>query len=81
MFSVIAILEHFFLLELRDSKTPYLFSISQCKISSFSKKCFDISLFVIKKLNQLNYHWKIISLHLRKIWGKMELAGMNYSPF
>ena len=67
MFSVIAILAHFLLLALRDSKTPYLFSISQCKISSFSKKCLDISLFVIKKLNQLNYHWKIISLHLRKI--------------
>ena len=82
MFSVIVILEHFLLLEaLRDSKTPYLFSISQCKISSFSKKCLDISLFVIKKLNQLKYHWKIISLHLREIWGKMELRGMNYSPF
>ena len=28
-------------------------------------------------MNQLNYHWKIIFLHLSKIWGKLELPGMT----
>ena len=28
-------------------------------------------------MNQLNNHWKVIFLNLSKIWGKMELPGMN----
>ena len=32
-------------------------------------------------MNQLNYPWKIIFLHLSEIWGKMELPRMNYSSF
>ena len=65
MFSVIAILEHFLLLEaLKDSKIPYLFlRLIQCRISSFSKKYLAILFFVIEKMNQLNYNWKIIFLH------------------
>ena len=69
MFFVITILEHFLLLEaLKDSKIPYVFLT-------------DIAFlfFVIKKMNQLNYHWKIIFLHLSEIWGKTELPGINYS--
>ena len=46
-----------------------------------SKKCLAILFFVTKKRNQLNYHWKIIVLHLSETWGKMELPGMNYSSF
>ena len=32
-------------------------------------------------MNQLNYHWEIINVHLSEIWGKMELPEMNYSSF
>ena len=72
MFSVIAVLKHFLLSEaLKDSKIPYLF-FTQCRISSFSKEYLAVLFFVIKK---------IIFLHLSKIWGKMELPGMNYSSF
>ena len=81
MFSVIAVLKHFLLSEaLKDSKIPYLF-FTQCRTSSFSKEYLAVLFFVIKKMNQLNYHRKIIFLHLSKIWGKMELPGMNYSSF
>ena len=34
-------------------------------------------MFLIKKMNQLNNPWKVIFLNLSKIWGKMELPGMN----
>ena len=84
MFSVIAILEHFLFLEaLKDSKIPYLFLTDLVSVEFLlsQKKCLTILFFVIKKMNQLNYHWKIIFLHLREIWGQMELPGMNYSSF
>ena len=85
MFSVTAILEHFLLLEaLKDSKIPYLFLTDLVSAEfhlSQKKKCLAILFFVIKKTNQLNYHWKILFLHLREIWGKMELPGMNYYSF
>ena len=84
MFSVIAILEHFLSLEaLEDSKIPCLF-LTDLVIVEFhlpQKKSLAILFFVIKKMNQLNCHWKIISLHLSEIYGKMELPGMNYSSF
>ena len=84
MFSVIAILEHFLLLEaLKDSKIPYLLltDLVSVEFHLSQKKCFSILFFVIKKMNQLNYHWKKIFLHLSDILGKMELPGMNYSSF
>ena len=84
MFSVIAILEHFLLLEaLKDSKIPYLFltDLVSVQFHISQKKCVAILFFVIKKMNQLNYHWKITFLHLSEIWGRMELPGMNYSSF
>ena len=84
MFSVIAILEHFLFLEApKDSKIPDLFltDLFRVEFHRSQKKCLAISFFVIKKMNQLNYHWKIIFLHLSKICGKMELPGMNYSSF
>ena len=69
-------LEHFLLLEaLRDSKIPYLFLTD---LVSEKKKCLAILLFVIKTINQLNYHRKMIFLHLSEILGKLELPGMNY---
>ena len=75
IFFLRAILENFLLLKaLKDSKIPYLFLAD-------SKKCLAILFFVIKKMNQLNYHWKIIFLHLIEIWGKMELSAMNNSSF
>ena len=81
MFSVTAILEHFLLLEaLKDSKIPYLFLTDLVRVEfHLSKK--KMLFFVIKKMNQLNYRWKIILLHLSEIWVKMELPGMNYSSF
>ena len=93
MFSVIAILEHFLLLEaLKDSKIPCLFltdlvsvefhlSQKKKKKKKKKKKSLAILFFAIKKMNQLNYYWKICFLHLSEIWGKMELPGMNYSSF
>ena len=84
MFSVIAILEHFLLLEaLKDSKISYLFltDLVSVQFHISQKKCVAILFFVIKKMNQLNYHWKITFLHLSEIWGRMELPGMNYSSF
>ena len=84
MVSVIAILEYFLLLEaLKDSKIPCLFLTDLVSVDFHlsQKKCLAILFFVIKKMNQLNYHWTIIFLHLSEIWGKMELSGMNYSSF
>ena len=84
MFSVIAILEHFLLLEaLKDSKIPYLFltDLVSAEFHLSQNKCLAILFFVIRKMNQTNYHWKIIFLHLSEIWSKMELPGMNYSSF
>ena len=87
MFSVKAILEHFLLLEaLKDSKIPYLFLTDLVSVHNFiflrkKKKCLAILFFVIKKMNQLNYHWKITFLHLSEIWSRMELPGMNCSSF
>ena len=54
MFSVIAVLDYFLLLEaLKDSKNIF----------------FAILFFVVKKMSQLNYYWKIIFLYLNEIWG------------
>ena len=84
MFSVIAILEHFLLLvALKDSKIPcpFLTDLVSVEFHLSQKKCLAILFFVIKKMNQLNYHWKIIFHHFSEIWGKMELPGMNYFSF
>ena len=83
MFSVIAILEHFLLLEaLKDSKIPYLFLIDSINVELIVLKKMPCYLnFCIKKMNQLSYHWKIIFLRLGKHWRKMELPRMNYSSF
>ena len=62
MFSVTVILEHFLLLEaLKDSIIPYLF-LTDFVSAEFhrSQKMIALLFFVIKKMNQLNYHWKII---------------------
>ena len=80
MFSVIAILEYFLLLEaLKDSSVSIFNRLSQYRISSFSQ--YRISFFVTKTINQLTYHSKIIFLELSETWSKMELPGMNYSSF
>ena len=84
MFSVIAVLEHFLLLEaLKDSKIPYLFltDLVSVEFHLSQKKFLAIFLLVIKKTNQLSYHWEIIFLHLRETWGKMKLPWTNYSSF
>ena len=63
-------LEHFLLLEaLKDSKIPYLFLTDLISVEFYlsQKKCLVILFFVIKKMNQLNYHWKIIFLHISEI--------------
>ena len=59
MFSVIAILEHFLLLEvLKDSKIPDLFltDLVSVEFHLSQKKCLAILFFVIKDMNQLSYH-------------------------
>ena len=58
---------HFLLLEaLKDSKIPYLFltDLVSVEFHRSQKKCLAILFLVIKKMNQLNYHWKIIFLYL-----------------
>ena len=69
MFSVIAILEYFLLLEaLKDSKIPYLFLTDLVSIEFHrSQKNVFLLYFVINKTNQLNYHWKIVFFHLSEI--------------
>ena len=59
MFSVKALLEHLLLLEtLNDSKIPYLFltDLVSVEFHLSQKQCLAILFFVIKKMNQLNYH-------------------------
>ena len=69
MFSVIAMLEYFLLLEaLKDSKIPYLFLTDLVSIEFHrSQKNVFLLYFVINKTNQLNYHWKIVFFHLSEI--------------
>ena len=58
---------HFLLLEaLKDSKIPYLFltDLVSVEFHRSQKKCLAILFLVIKKMSQLNYHWKIIFLYL-----------------
>ena len=69
MFSVIAMLEYFLLLEaLKDSKIPYLFLTDLVSIEFHrSQKNVFLLYFVINKTNQLHYHWKIVFFHLSEI--------------
>ena len=48
--------------------------LGQCRISSFSKKWLASLFLVIKKMNQLNYRWKIIFLHLTILTAKNSVS-------